>query len=82
MDRRVFTIQLRLEDEELIETILDAITGYVEAGLPIKVRQAYVTSFSDSTKLASKIISSKPQMDEWRAETKQLISTIRKAPIR
>ncbi len=76
MNNRVFIINLAIKDEELIDTIFSALTEYVEKGFPIKVKEAYVTSLSDSLKIITKIISSGSQMDEWRAETKQLISII------
>ena len=78
INNRVFTIDLPVEDDELIETIFSALTEYVKKGFSIKVKEAYVTSLSDSIKIISKIISSSAQMNEWRTETKQLISVIRK----
>jgi len=79
MNNRVFTINLAIKDEELVEAIFSGLREYVEKGFSIKVREAYVTSLSDSLKIITRIISSGLQMDEWRAETKQLISVIRKA---
>jgi len=78
INNRVITIDLAIEDEELIETIFNALAEYVKKGFSIKVREAYVTSLSDYLKIISKIISNRAQMDEWRAETKQLISIVRK----
>ena len=79
MNSRVFSINLAIKDEELIETIFSALREYVEKGFSIKVKETYVTSLSDSLKIITKIISSGSQMDEWRGETKQLLSVIRKA---
>jgi len=78
INNRVFTLDLAIEDEELIETIFRAFGEYVKQGFSIKVREAYVTSLSDSLKIISKIISNRAQMDEWRAETKQLLSIVRR----
>jgi len=78
INSRVFTLDLAIEDEELIETIFHAFGEYVKKGFSIKVREAYVTSMSDSLKIISKIVSTRAQMDEWRAETKQLLSIVRK----
>ena len=78
INKRAFSLDLALEDEELIEAVFHALTEYVKKGSLIKVRETYVTSLSDSTKIISKIISTRQQMDEWRAETRQLISVIRK----
>jgi hypothetical protein len=78
INNRVFTLDLAIEDEELIETIFRAFGEYVKKGFSIKVREAYVTSMSDSLKIISKIVSNRAQMDEWRVETKQLLSIVRK----
>lgn len=78
MNSRVFSINLAIKDEELIETIFSALREYVEKGFSIKVKETYITSLSDSLKIITKIISSGSQMDEWRGETKQLLSVIRK----
>ncbi len=78
INNRVFTIDLAIEDAELIETIFNALTEYVKKGSSIKIKEAYVTSLSDSLKIISKIISNRAQMDEWRAEIKQLISIVRR----
>jgi hypothetical protein len=75
---RAFTIDVDLEDDALIESIFNALTDYVGRGFTLKVRESYVTSLSDSLKIITKIISRTAQMDEWRSETKQLISLIRK----
>ena len=78
MNSRVFSINLAIKDEELIETIFSALREYVEKGFSIKVKETYITSLSDSLKIITKIISSGSQMDEWRGKTKQLLSVIRK----
>ena len=78
VNNRVFTVDVAIDDEELIDAIFNALTEYVGKGFPIGVRETYVTSLSDSTKIISKIVSNKQQMDEWRAETKQLISVVRR----
>ena len=78
INNRVFTINIAIKDEELIETIFSALKEHVEKGFSIRLREAYVTSLSDSLKMITKIISSGSQVDEWRDETKQLISVIRR----
>ena len=79
MNTRAFTIDLAIEDDELIESIFSALKEYVNKGFPLRVRESYVTSLSDSLKIITKIISRGAQMDEWRAETRQLLSLIRKS---
>ncbi len=78
MTGRDFILELALKDADLIETIFSALTEYVDKGFPIKVRQTYMTSPSDSVKIISKIISKREKMDEWKEEVKQLISVLRK----
>ena len=75
---RAFTVDVDIEDDALIEAIFNALTNCVSRGFTLKVRETYVTSLSDSLKMITKIISRTAQMDEWRSETKQLISLIRK----
>jgi len=79
LNTRVFTIDIAIEDDELIEAIFSALKEYVDKGFSLRVKESYVTSLSDSLKIITKIISGGPQMDEWRAETKQLLSIIRKS---
>ena len=78
VNTRTFTVDINLEDEELIEAIFSAVREYVSKGLTIRVRESYITSLSDSLKIITKIIARTAQMDEWRSETRQLISVIRK----
>jgi hypothetical protein len=46
---------------------------------PIKARQSYVTSLSDSLQVITKIMPSGAAVDEWRGELKQLMSMILKS---
>jgi hypothetical protein len=79
INTRAYTIDIAIEEAELIETIFSALKEYVNKGFPLRVRESYVTSLSDSLKIITKIISRGAQMDEWRAETRQLLSLIRKS---
>jgi hypothetical protein len=79
INTRAYTIDIAIEDDELIETIFSALEQYVNRGFSLRVRESYVTSLSDSLKIITKIISRGAQMDEWRTETKQLLSIIRKS---
>ena len=75
---KYFSIDVSVKDWELIETIFSSFTEYLESGGPIKIKQTYVESLSDSMKIISKLISKKEQVDRWKGETKQLISVLRK----
>ena len=78
MNNSVFTMELAVRDWDLIRLIFDVLRGYVEQGQSLKVRESYMTSPSDSVKMISKIISKARQVDEWRGETRQLISILSK----
>jgi len=78
INNRILNVDLSIKDIDLIETLFNALTEYVKQGSAIKIRQSYMTSPSDSTKMFSKIITKGEQMDEWRHETRQLISVLRK----
>ena len=75
---RFLTIDLAVQDEDLIETFFTGLTEYVKNGLPIKVKQTYMNAPSDSVNIITKLISKSVQMDEWRDEINQLISVLRK----
>ena len=79
INTRAYTIDIAIEDDELIDTIFSALKEYVNRGFSLRVKESYVTSLSDSLKIITKIISRGAQMDEWRVETKQLLSIIRKS---
>ena len=79
INTRAYTIDIAIEEAELIETIFSALKEYVNKGFSLRVKESYVTSLSDSLKIITKIISRGAQMDEWKAETRQLLSLIRKS---
>ena len=78
VNTRAFTLDIPIEDDLLIETVLKALKECVNQGFSLNVRESYVTSLSDSLKIITKIISGASQLDEWRAEIRQLLSIIRK----
>jgi hypothetical protein len=74
---RLFTVELPVQDDEFIEAIGDALKRYLKKkGYKIKIRQAYVNSLEDSTQVVSKVISKSKEVDQWRNETGQFITTI------
>ena len=76
---RLFTVKLPVQDDESIEAIADALKRYLKKkGSKIKIRQAYVNSLKDSTQVVSKVISNSKEIDRWRNETGQFITTINK----
>ena len=79
VNTRVFTVDIPIEDDLLIEAVFKALKEYVNQGFSLNVKESYVTSLSDSLKIITKIISRGSQLDEWRAETRQLLSIIKKS---
>ena len=78
MNNRDFALTVPIKDQELIENIIDTLKSYVVRESPIKVRQSYVTSLSDSLQVITKIMPSALAVDEWKSEIKQLIRMILK----
>ncbi len=73
-----FGLSFSVMDEDLLDVVMDALEEYVKRGFPIKLRQTYMTSPSDSVKMIIKLISKMSQMEEWRGEIKQLIRVLKK----
>ena len=73
---RLFTLELALEDLELIEVIFGALRKYVKKGSPINLKEACVDldSLSKKAMIISKTISKGREMDEWIGETKELMT--------
>ena len=74
---RFFTLDVGIEDEELVMSVLAGLALYVRKGNSIKIRQSYVT-FSGSQEIMTKFISKPEQVGEWSRETKQILSVLRK----
>ena len=79
VNTRAFTVDIPVEDDLLIETVFKALKEFVNQGFSLNVKESYVTSLSDSLQIITKIISRASQLDEWRAETRQLLSIIKKS---
>jgi hypothetical protein len=73
---RLFTLELALEDLDLIELILGAMRKYVKKGSPINLKEACVDldHLSEKAVIISKKISKGKEMDEWIGETKELMA--------
>ena len=79
VNTRAFSLDIPIEDDLLIEAVFKALKECVNQGFSLSVKESYVTSLSDSLKIITKIISGASQLDEWRAEIRQLLSIIRKS---
>ena len=76
---RLITVELPVQDDESMEAVADALKRYLKKkGSKIKIKQAYVNSLEDSTQVLSKVISKRKEIDQWRNETGQFITTINK----
>lgn len=73
---RLFTLELALEDLDLIEVILGALRKYVKKGSPINLKEACVDldSLSKKAMIISKTLSKGREMDDWIGETKGLMA--------
>jgi hypothetical protein len=74
---RFFTMNVDIDDEELIMSLLAGLALYVRKGNSIRVKQSYVT-FSGSQEIITKFISKAEQVGEWSKETKQILSALKK----
>jgi F0F1-type ATP synthase alpha subunit len=74
---RFFTLDLPIEDEQLIGNVLLGLAQYVKEGSSIKVKEAYMT-FSGTEEIMTKVISTTKQVAEWGKEISGLISAVRK----
>jgi hypothetical protein len=64
-------------NEKLIASVLLGLGQYVKTGLPIRVKQSYIT-FSGSQEVSTMLISSTEQIAKWGKLTKGLISALLK----
>jgi hypothetical protein len=73
---RLFTLELALEDQDLIEAIFGALRKYVKKGSPINLKEACVNldSLSKKAVIISKTLSKGREMDKWMGETKELMA--------
>ena len=77
INERFFTIDLPIRDETLIASVLLGLGQYVKRGLPIRVKQSYIT-FSGSQEVSTMVISSTTQIAKWGKEIGGLISALLK----
>ena len=77
INERFFTIDIPIQDERLIASVLLGLGQYVKRGLPIRVKQSYIT-FSGSQEVSTMLISSAQQIADWGKVTKEVISALLK----
>ena len=77
---RFLTIELPINDSNLMFDVFHGLTQYVKQGFAIKLRHSYRT-FSGSQQIETKVISKPEDMDEWMKEAERLISALVKQPL-
>ena len=77
INERFFTIDLPIRDETLVASVLLGLGQYVKRGLPIRVKQSYIT-FSGSQEVSTIVISSTTQIAKWGREIRGLMSALLK----
>jgi hypothetical protein len=78
IDDQFFTIELAVDDEELIEIFFNGLKKYAGQGSPIKLTQAYVDSdaLSKGTKIVTKTITQGKQIDALRMEVRRITTVL------
>ena len=74
---RSLTLELDVKDKVLLDAVFLSLRNYVTVGDPIKIRQTYMNSPSDSLRINTDIISDVKSLDRWKRELDQLISVLR-----
>jgi len=75
INNKFLSLELRIEDSELIESVMHGLAKYVKKGSPVWVMRTFSESLGESrTEMISKTISNGKEMDEFIYETERLIS--------
>lgn len=79
INNKFLSLELRIEDSELIESVMHGLAKYVTKGSPVWVMRTFTKSLGESrVEMISKTISNRRDMDEFLDETERLISIIDK----
>jgi hypothetical protein len=78
IDDQFFTIELSVNDDDLIEAFFGMLKRYVKEKSPIKLTQAmvYPESFSNETKIVTKTITQNKEIDKLRRELMSATATL------
>jgi hypothetical protein len=81
INNKFLSLELRIEDSELIESVMQGLAKYVKKGSPVWVMRTFSKSLGESrVEMISKTISNRKEMDEFLDETERLISMCDKGP--
>ncbi len=79
INNKFLSLELRIEDTDLIESVMHGLAKYVRKESPVWVMRTFSRSLGESrVEMISKTISNRKDMDEFLAETERLISIIDK----
>ena len=79
INKKFLSLELRIDDTDLIESVLHGLAKYVGRGSPVWVMRTFNQSLGESrVEMISKTISDRKEMDEFLEETERLISIIDK----
>jgi hypothetical protein len=75
INNKFLSLELRIEDSELIESVMHGLVTYVKKGSPVWVMRTFSKSLGESRiEMISKTISNIKDMDEFVDDTERLIS--------
>jgi hypothetical protein len=75
INNKFLSLELRIEDSELIESVMHGLAKYVKKGSPVWVMRTFAESLGESrVEMISKTISNGKEMDEFIYDTERLIS--------
>ncbi len=81
INNKFLSLELRIEDSELIESVMHGLAKYVKKGSPVWVMRTFSESLGESRiEMISKTISNGKEMDEFIYDTERLISLFDKGP--
>jgi cytoskeletal protein CcmA (bactofilin family) len=81
INKKFLSLELRIDDTDLIESVLHGLAKYVGKGSPVWVMRTFSESLGESRiEMISKTISNGEQMDEFIYDTERLISLFDKGP--
>lgn len=79
INNKFLSLELRIEDTDLIECVMYGLAKYVRKGSPVWVMRTFSKSLGESrVEMISKTISNRKDMDEFLDDTERLISIIDK----
>ncbi|UCB50344.1 MAG: hypothetical protein JSW56_05590 [Deltaproteobacteria bacterium] len=79
INNKFLSLELRIEDSELIESVMLGLAKYVKKGSPVWVMMTFSESLGESRiEMISKTISNGKEMDEFIYDTERLVSMFEK----